>query len=91
VQAIAVARNIAIQNKSGKMRKKATLIRKILHRSRKVLKLRKRRSVGPHLRYNPGKKCRTLVVVKRSAAGGVKRKKRSAAVSRTYALRSRAV
>jgi hypothetical protein len=62
VQAIAAARHIAITKKSGGMRKKSTLIRLILHKSRKSLGLKRRRLVGPHLRYHPSKKCRSLVV-----------------------------
>jgi hypothetical protein len=64
VQAIASARHVALYNKSGKLRKKATLIRKILGKSYRALKLKKRRSVGPHLRYNPSKKCRSLVITR---------------------------
>lgn len=59
LQVIAAKRHISLKDKSGKMRKKSTLIRKILGKSRKRLGLKKRRSVGPHLRYNPHKKCRS--------------------------------
>jgi hypothetical protein len=65
VQAIASMRGISIYKKSGGQRKKGTLIQKIASKSRKSLGLKKKRSVGPHLRYNPSKKCRSLVITKK--------------------------
>lgn len=75
LQAIAMHRHIALVDKHGKTRKKSTLIRKILGKSRKTLKLKKRRSVGPHLRYHPSKKCRSLVVQKRRRSARLRTKK----------------
>jgi len=73
IQAIASARRISLYTKAGKLRKKSTLIGKILHRSRKRLGLKRRRQVGPHLRYHPGKKCRSLSVVKRRRSARLRR------------------
>lgn len=65
VQAIASARRISLYDKRGKLRTKEKLIKKILGKSRKRFHLKKRRSVGPYLRYHANKKCRSLTVVKR--------------------------
>lgn len=73
VQAIASARRISLYTKAGKLRKKSTLIRKILGKSRKRLHLKKRRQVGPYLRYHPHKKCRSLNVVKRRRSARLRR------------------
>jgi len=59
IQAIATKRHIRIRSeKTGKVLKKATLIRLILHASRKRLGLKKGKHVGYHLRFHPKKKCR---------------------------------
>ncbi len=73
VQAIASARRISLNTKAGKQRKKSTLIRLILHKSRKRLRLKRRRQVGPYLRYHPHKKCRSLHVVKRRRSARLRR------------------
>lgn len=68
VQAIAMARNIrTTSKKTGKPLKKKTVVRLILHKSRKRLGLKKRRQVGPYLRYHSSQKCRSLVITRRKA------------------------